>query len=114
MIDLKDLFEEMTDFAVPYLRGNRRELATLNLAKEVLLELAEEWQLAHQNDVQDDAARPHVGRLAIVWHLPHEVGIHVVRGSAVNRELLVCASLEAESKVYDFDLFSVDVHQDVV
>ena len=85
LVDLKNLFEKVTDFIVADISRNSCELAALDFTEQVLLELSEKWQLAHQDDVQDDAAGPNIRCLAVVGHLSHQIGVHVVRSAAVDR-----------------------------
>ena len=114
LIDLENLFEKMTDFVVADLCWNGRELATLDLTEQVLLELSKKWQLAYEDDVQDDATCPDICSLAVVRHLPDQIRVHVVRRATVDRQLLVLAGFKAEPKINDFNLFCLHVHQDVV
>lgn len=86
----------------------------MNFSKEVRLELAEEWQFANENNVEDDSTGPNVGRRPVVRLLSHDVWVHVVRCSAENAQLLVGGSLQTETEIDNFNRLGRRVHQDVV
>lgn len=113
-VNVEDTSEQVPDLLVAQIGWHGSEFSILNFSKQVGFELAEEGQLAHVDNVKDDTTGPHVGRERVVRCLAHDVGVHVVRCTAVYRQLLVLAHLLTETEVNNLYVLGRHVHQDVV
>lgn len=105
----------LRDSATLAIVGRELVLARLDLPEQVALVLREERQLADDHDEEDDAARPDVGRLALVRLLLREVGAHVLGRAALHRQLLILRAARREPEINDLDVVvSLLVDQNIV
>jgi len=113
-VRIKDSAEEVAHLFVAQVRRQLRELAALNFSEQVGFKLAKEWQFADVDDVKDDSTGPHIGSGPVIRLLSHNIGVHVVGRAAENTQLLISFDSLTEAKIDDFDVFGVELHQNVV
>lgn len=86
---------------------------TLDFPEQICLKLCSERQATSKKDEQDDTAGPDVRRLPQIRLLLRQGWIHVVRRTAVHRELFLLIAFHSEAKIY-YLYFILRADEDVV
>ena len=85
----------------------RKELTHLDAGVKFLFGLTDEGEAACQQDVENDAERPDICFVAIVFTLSRYFRRHVRRSAAENFEIHILFSSNTEAKVNDLDSLSI-------
>mmetsp|Transcript_22175 Transcript_22175/g.48492 ORF Transcript_22175/g.48492 Transcript_22175/m.48492 type:complete len:248 (+) Transcript_22175:770-1513(+) len=87
-------------------RGVEREGAQSHFRQDLGIGLAEEWGIAAEHDVHDDADAPHVAELIVLAR--QDLRRHVVRRAGLRLEKLAWFELARKTEIDDFEEILLD------
>ena len=102
--------EEISYSGIAKVGWYRRKLAALYLPEKVCFKFSEERKLANEDNIENDAASPNICSETVIRLFTDYIRVHVVRSTAIDRQLLIFLHSLTETEINYFDLLCREVH----